>query len=272
MFLTILFLIFSIGGSLGIYLGLQLYTEWYYFFLFIILIPIFYGFSFLFYILFLFVWSLFLSKKKPIQKPSWIANFIIKETCKKLIFFSNTKIHLKGFESIPKKPCLLVSNHTSMFDAIAMLAVLKQPVLCVTKEENEKIPICGAFIHRAGFIPLNRNNAFQAVRSIQQASEYIKQETASIYICPEGTRSKTGELLPFHAGSFKIATKTEADIVVISIQGANQVKKNFPFRRTHIFMNVVHILKHSDYEDKKTIEIAEMAYDKIKNDLKEKEV
>nr|MDE5714777.1 1-acyl-sn-glycerol-3-phosphate acyltransferase [Anaeroplasmataceae bacterium] len=250
--------------------GLHLYKDWYFIFLLIGMIRVFYGICFLIYILFLFFWSLFLSKKKIIKQPSRIANFIIKETCKKIIFFSNTKLHLQGFEKMPEQPCLFVSNHTSMFDAIAMLAILKKSVCCVTKMENERIPICGPFIHHAGYISLDRSNAFHAVKSIQKAAEYIETNTASIYICPEGTRSKTGEMLPFHPGSFKIATKTEADIVLISISGANQVKKNFPFRRSHIYITLVDVLSHEAYHDKKTVEIADIAYEIIKNDLKEK--
>ncbi len=269
MVLSFIFLFLSTLASIGLYCGLELYRQWQYGFIFIGTIPGFYGLAFLFYVLFLFLFTLLLNKKKKVEQPSKFYWQLIRQSCHQLIFFANIKVHVSGLEKLPKDPFLIVSNHTSMFDPIVILDKLKKyPLSCVTKPENEDVLLCGPLIHRAGFIPIDRNNAFHAIHSIQRASKYILNYKTSIYICPEGTRSKTGELLPFHPGSFKIATRTEADIVIASIKNANLVKKNFPFRRTHIYLDILKVLSYSDYKDKNTIELATLAQDVIKENLK----
>lgn len=269
MVLSFIFLMLSILASIGLYCGLELYRQWQYCFIFIGTIPGFYGVAFLLYILFLFLFTLTLNKKRKIEKPSRFYWQLIRQSCHQLIFFASIKVHISGLEKLPQTPFLIVSNHTSMFDPMVILDQLKhQPLSCVTKPENENIILCGPLIHRAGFIPIDRNNAFHAIHSIQRASKYISDFKTCIYICPEGTRSKTGKLLPFHPGSFKIATRTESDIVIASIKNANLVKKNFPFRRTHIYLDILEVLSHSDYQDKNTIELATMTQAIIEENLK----
>lgn len=268
MVLSFIFLIVSILANIGLYWGLELYKQWQYVFILIGTIPMFYCLAFVFYALLLFLYSLFLNKKRKIEKPSKFYWQLIRQSCHQLIFFANIKVHVKGLERLPKQPFLIVSNHTSMFDPIVILDKIKYgPLSCVTKPENENIILCGPLIHRAGFIPIDRNNAFNAIHSIQRASNYITKYKTSIYICPEGTRSRSGELLPFHPGSFKIATRTEAPIVIASIRNANQVKKNFPFKRTHIFLDILEVLTYEKYQDKNTTELAALTQELIRKNL-----
>lgn len=271
MILGLIFLLISILGSLGVYFGLELYSEWYYFYAIPVGIIIDYIALILVYLITLFIFSLFFNKKKDIKKPSKFLYFLIRQTVQAIIFFSRTKIHTKGLEKLPNEPYLMVTNHVSMFDPMVAIAKVKeQKLICVTKPENEKIPICGAFIHKAGFIPVDRENNKNGLKAIIKAVKFITEYKTSIYICPEGTRSKTGEMLPFHAGSFKIATKANVDIVVASVKNADLIHKRFPFRRTHVYFEILDVIKREEYETKNTEDLAKQAFDLIKENMERK--
>ncbi len=272
MILTIIFLIMSIGVSGAIYYFTHLYEQWYYFFVPILLIPLCYIAIFGIYVILLFIVSLFINKKKEKNKPNLFWYFWVKQTVFQLLFLSRTRVKVIGKELLdPKKRYLVVTNHISTFDPmLAMIKLGLYPLICVTKVENLKIPICGSFIHKAGFIALDRNDAHSGIQMVRKASSYIEKDLASIYICPEGTRSKTGELLPFHPGSFKIATKAEVDIVVCYIENTNYIAKHFPFRGTKTTLKIVKIIPKEEVLEKNTKELALEAQEYIQKEKEKK--
>ncbi len=256
--LTIVFLFCSLGISGFIYYACQWYRAWYYCFIPLLFIPIFFLLFFGLYIGIIFFISLFMDKKKTIRKPNPFWYFWIKQTAFLLIMLSRTKVQTEGLEQLNRgKRYLVVSNHISTFDPMLAITRLKlDPLICVTKKENLKIPICGSFIHHAGFIPLDRRDSHSAVQMVKTATEYLKENQSSIYICPEGTRSKTEELLPFHPGSFKIAKRAGVEIAVCYIEHTNQIVRHFPWKRTRTAIRVLSILSKEDVETKTTQELA----------------
>lgn len=249
--------------------ALNLYQIWWTYLIAIAAIPLVYLLWFGLYIIFVFIWSLFLNKKKEINKPSRFYSGMVRQTAIQLAFLSNSRAHVTGLEKIPHdQKFLIVSNHTSNFDHIYILKEIKHfPLICVTKPENENIPICGPFIHRAGYIKIDRENDFKALSSIVKATNYIKNDIANICIAPEGTRSKNGELLPFKPGAFKIATKSGAPIVIVSILNCNLIHKNFPFKRTNVYFDVIDVIGKDQYENMSTVELSERVREEIKKQL-----
>ena len=189
-----------------------------------------------------------------------------------MISLSRSKIHISGLDKLPSNGrVLIVSNHTSNFDQIVMMKVLKiSPIIFVTKPQNENIPIAGAFIHKAGFVTLDRGNDFNAARSISKCIKYIEDDLGHIAICPEGTRSKTGELLNFKAGSYKIAIKSEAPIVVLALSNCNQIHKNFFWKRTDVYFDIVDCLYYENYKSMNSFEIAEKTKNEIRLKLEQR--
>lgn len=96
-------------------------------------------------------------------------------------------------EKLPKNErFLLVCNHRSKFDPILTWYVLRDYNLAfISKPEN---------FRRCCFMAIDRENPRNALKTIHQAAELIKQNEVSVAVYPEGTRSKTCELLPFHNG------------------------------------------------------------------------
>ncbi len=268
MFLSVIFLLISLLLSSLIYYYTNIYDKWYYYFILLVLIPALFIAVFGIYVIVLFFISLFMNKKKEIKKPNKFYYFIVYQTIRMLLLLSRTKIKVEGKELIDSnKRYLVVSNHISNFDPFLTIVSLNlKPLIGVTKKENLNIPVAGPFIHYAGFISLDRSDARSGVEMVRKATSYINNNQASIYICPEGTRSKTKELLPFHPGSFKIATKSEVDIIVCNIENTDKIAKNFPFKKTITKIKVLKIIPKEEVISKNTTELSLEAYDLIKKE------
>jgi 1-acyl-sn-glycerol-3-phosphate acyltransferase len=81
-----------------------------------------------------------------------------------------------------------------------------------------RIPLLARAFRLGGFIPIERRNKESAMRSIEAGAASIRSGN-SFLIFPEGTRSKTGELLPFKKGGFMMAIRAQAPIVPVAVQG-----------------------------------------------------
>lgn len=266
---TLISLLISLGLSSYFAYLLCSYTTWYYFFAaFLFVIPT-WLVIFLLWVIILLIWGFFIKKDKEYNYSPFYY-FIVKNTDTWAIKLLRIFVKKKNFDLIPNEKCLYIINHNSNFDPMLLIEIINDgPILCVTKPENFKFPIAGPFIKRAGFIDINRDDPRKAIKAINKASDFLASKKGNVCICPEGTRNKTDDLiLPFHPGSFKIATKAECPIVVIDLKNTKAIKKNAPLKHTTVEMNVVGVLKKEDYQDKSTQEIAEYCHDLILEDLK----
>lgn len=199
------------------------------------------------YLLVLFVVSLFFSKQ-PIQKTSPVCRFFVWLSMDWLMSFFRVRITLTGQEQLPQEPVVWVSNHISDFDPMVVLAVLRRKIAFISKESNFKIPIVGPFIRKAGFLAIDRENAMRAMRTLKRASELMTAENLDMGIYPEGTRSKTGELLEFKTGAFVLAKRSKAPVVIFSTKGTDRIAHNVPFRSTKVELHILEVLSPAEVE------------------------
>ena len=182
------------------------------------------------------------------------------------------RIKCKGFEKLPKdKKFLLVCNHLSNFDPlVTYIKLRKYPLAFISKPSSFKIPLAGNLMIRNGFIPINRENDREALQSIIRAIKHISSDEFCVAVYPEGTRNKTDEtLLPFKSGCFKIATKTNCPVVVMSIKGTDKVTKRYPLKSTKVSLEVLDVLNPQDFEG--TVELSDHAKELIEKNLLESE-
>jgi 1-acyl-sn-glycerol-3-phosphate acyltransferase len=118
-------------------------------------------------------------------------------------------------------------NHTSNVEPPIIFDVLEPlfPRLRVLyKAELRKLPVLVRAFDLAGFVPLERGNRDQSLPAIERAAEALRDGN-SFLIFPEGTRSRTGALLPFKKGGFIMAIKGQAPVVPVAILGARDAMK-----------------------------------------------
>lgn len=261
MTLTITLILLALASSgVAYYFGFYAHglgLKWYAFVTTAVGIPVGYFFWLIVIALILFITSLFINKKKEVKKPGKFANFLVYEVVHQIDLLSNAKLHKTGLRQVPNGPCLIVYNHTSKFDPIYIMDKMhRKHIICVTKPENMRIPLAGSFIHKAGFIPVNRDDDAEGMKAIIKSIDYIKKGYGSIAISPEGTRSKTRKLLPFRAGVFNIAKRAEVPIVIVGFKNTWKIAEDYPFKVTHVDMDVLDVLDYDSFKDLTTGEIS----------------
>ncbi len=145
---------------------------------------------------------------------------------------SGMKVRIEGGEHIHgERATVYAVNHTSNVEPPILFHVLSStfPKLRVLyKAELRKLPILVRAWDLAGFVPLERTNREQSLPAIDVAAEALR-EGSSFLIFPEGTRSRTGELLPFKKGGFIMAIKAQAPVVPVAISGARNALRKGSF-------------------------------------------
>jgi 1-acyl-sn-glycerol-3-phosphate acyltransferase len=128
---------------------------------------------------------------------------------------------------------VLVANHASWFDVLALTSITPGRYVFVAKKEVEHIPFLGRTIRACGHIFIDRQDRQKALASLAEARERLARERPRIIMFPEGTRSATGELQPFKKGAFVLALETGVPVVPAAILGTREVmpKGSWKIRR-----------------------------------------
>lgn len=224
-------------------------------------------------ILFLAVCALLVDKNQEYQTDSPFYRFLLNSATAFSVKLLGIHVHANGLEMLPKNGrFLLVGNHRSNFDPILTWYVLKEENLAfISKPENFHIPIFGRIIRKCCFLPIDRENARNAVKTIQSAAELLKADVVSVGVYPEGTRSKDKQLLPFHNGVFKIAKEANVPIVVVAIQRSEQIHKNYFRRRSLVQLTIVDVISADEVEAHRTAELGQRVKDALSNTLTDRE-
>ena len=215
--------------------------------------------SLLLFVLILTVISLFIDTARPQERPAPFFAAIVTYVMGLITVLLRIRVHVSEKVPLPEGNWLLVGNHRSAFDPIVTgWALRKRGLVFISKTENMRLPLVGPFLHKAGFLAIDRENDRAALRTILAAAERIKSGAASVAVYPEGTRSHAAGMLPFRNGVFKIAQKARAPIVVVAVRGADSVSKRAPWRSTDVYVDVCGVLDAETVASKKTGEIGEV--------------
>lgn len=130
-------------------------------------------------------------------------------------------VTLSGTEHLaPEGPQIVIANHSSFFDILALLAFLPTHPKFIAKKELFRIPIMGGAMRAAGHVSMDRGNRTQAFSAYDEAAKEMREQKLTVVVYPEGTRTRTGELLPFKKGAFVFAIESAAPIVPCYVGGA----------------------------------------------------
>ena len=149
------------------------------------------------------------------------------------LFLSGISYSVSGEEQLRRDGAAIYAvNHASNVEPPVLFAALRPlfPKLRILyKAELRRLPVLTRAFDLAGFVPLERGNRDQSLPAIERAAAALRQGN-SFLIFPEGTRSRTGELLPFKKGGFVMAVKAQAPIIPVAIRGARAaMRKGSPW-------------------------------------------
>lgn len=134
------------------------------------------------------------------------------------------RIETTGRELIPQgSSCIFMSNHVSNLDPPVLFPLLPFRTAFFLKRSLLKIPLLGWGMRLANFIPVDRDGRAESARASVQYARDVLKSGVHVSTFPEGTRSRTGKLLPFKKGPFYLAMESGAMVVPISIWGTEQM-------------------------------------------------
>lgn len=156
------------------------------------------------------------------EKQKEYLNKITKNWAKHMVKLTGSNVELIGEENIPEGNVLFVSNHQGNFDIPLFLGYVPKLKGFVAKTELKKMPMVSRWMKELGCIFIDRNNLRQSLTAILDGIEKLKNGS-NLVIFPEGTRSKGNKMGEFKKGSLKLATKSNATIVPITIIGSYKI-------------------------------------------------
>lgn len=186
------------------------------------------------FVFFLYFW-LTVACSSPIALILWVLDsaglhavrpltgVLVRLWARSLIALLGVRVRTEGLERIPKgEPVCFVSNHQGNFDIAVILACLPGCVGFITKSQALWFPFLNLWILALGGVFLDRDRISKARQAMDKGVDRLRSG-ASMVVFPEGTRSRGPDMGEFHGGSFKLATRSGASIVPISIQGTYHI-------------------------------------------------
>jgi 1-acyl-sn-glycerol-3-phosphate acyltransferase len=135
------------------------------------------------------------------------------------------RYRIAGAENLPRDhAAVYCANHQSNVDPPLLFTALHPRLHVFYKAELRSLSVLEVAFRVGGFVPVDRHNREQAMAAIETAARSLKAGN-SFLIFPDGTRSRTGELLPFKKGGFVMAIKAQVPIVPVAVQGGRSAMR-----------------------------------------------
>lgn len=178
------------------------------------------------------------------------AGNVASEICRKL----KITLEVEGEDNIPERgPIMVYSNHQSLVDIVAILAVFKNHFQMgfISKAEWKKLKPLAKAIEYTRSVFLVRGGGREALAAISESTELLNQGF-SLCIYPEGTRSQKHEMGEFKPGSFKFAERGNVPILPVTLDGGYKTfEETGNFKPNQTVKVKIHPLVHIEEMDKK---------------------
>jgi len=149
-----------------------------------------------------------------------------------LLLVSGVRVKVEGLEKIARDGSyVFVSNHLSYMDTPVVLANIPVQFRFLAKRGLFQIPLLGTHLARAGHIPVPREDARAAVKTMSTAAQVIRERGISLLIFPEGGRAPDGRLAEFKEGAAYIAIRAGVPVVPIALKGTREI---LPYGSGHV--------------------------------------
>jgi len=189
---------------------------------------------------------------------------------KRAIVGGNVKLTVTGTENIPRENgFMLYANHQGMFDVLAIAATCDNPLGAVLKKELYNIPLLHQIALCTKSFAMDREDVRQSLTVIQNVTKEV-EAGRNYLIFPEGTRSRKGnEMLEFHGGSFRCATKSKCPIVPIALVDSFKVLDEKGSKPVSMQLHYLPPIPYEEYQGMKPVDVAALVKERIAAKIQE---
>lgn len=154
---------------------------------------------------------------------SLLIDRMVRGWARAVLWGGGVRLNVIGVENVdPSASYVVTSNHQSSFDIMAHFLALPVPIRFLAKKELFGLPLLGWALKRLHMVPVDRSAGRTVYEETEQNAAATIAKGKSIIVYPEGTRTKTGDLLPFRKGAFFIAVHTGLAILPTTIAGSHE--------------------------------------------------
>jgi 1-acyl-sn-glycerol-3-phosphate acyltransferase len=158
-----------------------------------------------------------------IDKDGRIQHWFAHTWAKMMLTILGVRVKQQGLNNVDySRPAVYAANHLSALDIPVLYATLPMQFRILAKKELFSYPFLGWHLRRSGQIAVDQSDARASLRSLNRASESLRQGMPLV-VFPEGGRSPSGELQPFMGGAFYAALKAQVPVVPIVITGVREL-------------------------------------------------
>lgn len=154
----------------------------------------------------------------------WLTPVQVRFWARTLMRIQGVRVEYEGREHLAGAAMRVATfNHTSGLDPMLICSLYTRASTSAIKREMLYVPFVGLAIYLLGFLLIDRRRGARGQETLQRAARRMEQERITVFIAPEGTRSRDGALQPFKRGAFHLAMASGAPIVPVIIHGAYEL-------------------------------------------------
>ena len=163
--------------------------------------------------------------------------------------FCGVRLEVEGLEHIDKnRAYIIISNHRSYTDILMGNASMPIQFRWLAKESLFKIPLIGLAMRFAGYVPIVRERAISASRSLERTAEVLRSGV-SVWIFPEGTRTPEEKLRRFKRGAFQLSLETGVPLLPVVLVNSDRIfHKTLVIRPQHVQVAVLEPISCTDFK------------------------
>lgn len=207
-------------------------------------------------LLFAFFFLLIASHTKPLHR---FKHFILRNACWLGISFLKIRLTVEGKENIPEGTFVVYANHKSNMDPVLIYYAMHRMCSAVGKISLVQHWLMKWIFMTFDAVPIDRENDREAAKSIVLAIKKVKSGLPMIIFPEGGIKSReTDEMVNLRAGAYKLATKSEAPVLPVSIIGSSKIKTKKKLERVDVKVIFHKPIYKEEYKNMNTTELGTM--------------